>query len=238
MPSANNETSRLSNKELLLPYAAPYVTYVAAGSFLGPYLEIEYVYAVRFLAVVLLLFWAWPRYASVTGGKGRGAVGISAAVGLVAGVAGAVVWAFLRKPFASETVSWSQSEFALKLLIAGLLVPVIEELLMRCYVFRLVLQWESLRKSGADDPFDKAFAEKSIHDVEPGAWSISAVVVSTVVFALGHSMPQWPAAIVYGLIMAGLWIVRKDLLSCIVAHSATNVGLAIYIYVYNDWGLW
>ena len=38
--------------------------------------------------------------------------------------------------------------------------------------------------------------------------------------------------------MAGLWIVRRDLLSCIVAHGVTNVVLACYVRATGAWALW
>jgi hypothetical protein len=38
--------------------------------------------------------------------------------------------------------------------------------------------------------------------------------------------------------MAALWIVRKDLLSCIVAHAVTNLGLGLYVRATGSWALW
>ena len=46
------------------------------------------------------------------------------------------------------------------------------------------------------------------------------------------------AALAYGLIMAGLWIVRRDLLTPIVAHAVTNLALYIYVFKTQSWGLW
>lgn len=63
-------------------------------------------------------------------------------------------------------------------------------------------------------------------------------MISTVVFTLGHEVSQWPAAIAYGLLMAALWINRKDLLSCVIAHGVTNIALALYIWNTRQWGLW
>jgi membrane protease YdiL (CAAX protease family) len=64
------------------------------------------------------------------------------------------------------------------------------------------------------------------------------VVVSSVAFALGHAPAQWLAASAYGLLMAGLWIVRRDLVAPITAHATTNLVLYLYVYVSGNWGLW
>ena len=227
------------NKDLLIPYVAPYVAYVAAGSILGPFVSAEYVYVARLFIVLPLIYWAWPKYAPLCDRKNRRAILYSIVAGLFAGIAGTVIWIVLRMPFAGDEASpWSLAGFICRLALAGFLVPIIEELLMRGYVFRLVLQWDFLRRAGAKGPFEKAFHEKSINEVAPGSWTIAAVIVSTVVFALGHETTQWPAAVAYGLLMAALWIFRKDLLSCIVAHGATNICLAGYIYQSKQWGLW
>ena len=64
------------------------------------------------------------------------------------------------------------------------------------------------------------------------------VIVSVVAFAVGHAPAQWLAAFAYGLIMAGLWIVRRDLLTPIVAHAVTNLVLYSYVFKTQSWGLW
>ena len=62
--------------------------------------------------------------------------------------------------------------------------------------------------------------------------------MSVIAFAVGHPPAQWLAAFAYGLIMAGLWIVRRDLLTPIVAHAVTNLALYIYVFKTQSWGLW
>ncbi len=224
------------NKDLLIPYLAPYLAYVAVASLPGEYLAREWNYVLRLALAVPLMGWGWKRYVSLTG---PGSAVASVGVGVLGGVAGAILWVLLLLPFVeSGGAPWSETAFMLRLLSAGLVVPIFEELLMRGYVLRVAYQWDLERKAGEDDPFGKAFYERSINQVEPGAWSAPAVAVSTVVFALGHNMSEWPAALAYGALMSLLWIVRKDLLSCIVAHSATNILLALYVLKSGQWGLW
>lgn len=67
-------------------------------------------------------------------------------------------------------------------------------------------------------------------EVSPGAWSWAAVGISILAFTSGHAVHEWPAALAYGLLMAGLWINRKDLIACITAHAVTNIALACFVY--------
>ncbi len=237
MYSIAQKRQKLANSELLIPYAAPYVAYVAIGNLFGPHMSVEQVFAARIVVVASLLFWAWPKYAPLAA-QGNAGSARSIAAGVGAGLLGTLLWIVLRKPFPGDATPWTENVFIFKLLTAGFFVPVFEELLMRGYVFGLALQWDRSRKAGARKPFEKAFNEKSIHDVEPGAWSLCAVTISTVFFALGHAYEQWLAAFAYGLLMSALWIVRKDLLTCIVAHGVTNLCLAFYVYSHEQWALW
>ncbi len=42
----------------------------------------------------------------------------------------------------------------------------------------------------------------------------------------------------YGILISVLWITRKDLFSCIIAHATTNLTLALYVYFTGHWQLW
>lgn len=236
MNPIEKKTPRLTNAQLLLPYAAPYFAYVAIGSLPGNPLSMESVYLLRLLIVIPILIWAWRKYVSLTGPNNPV---LSIVTGIFAGIIGTFIWIVLLSLFAgSDETPWTEKGFILCLAAAGLVVPVFEELLMRGYVFRLVLQWDIGRKTGVKNAFEKAYHEKSIQNVEPGAWTFKAVALSTVIFTLGHAVNAWPASVAYGLLMAFLWIIRKDLLTCIVAHGTTNICLAIYIWLTKQWFLW
>ncbi len=227
----------LVNRQLLLPYAAPYLAYVAIASLLGDLLAPEVNYALRIVVVVVLLAWARGWYCALVGPR---APAISIVVGLAAGLAGAVLWIGLLTPFVDQgqTAPWSSASFVLRLAAAGLLVPVFEELLMRGFIFRLALQWDQARREGDRQALQTALDERSVNAVRPGEWSWPAIAISTAVFTGGHGLQEWPAAIAFGLLMSWLWVVRKDLLSCVVAHAVTNISLAGYVMVTGSWGLW
>ncbi len=225
----------LPNRELLLPYALPYLLYVAAAQLEGV-LGRGGSYLARIALCGLALVWARSRLGSLRGPRSARA---SAAVGLTAGLAGTALWVALLGPFVEPSArAWSGSEFALRLLAAGGLVPLAEELLMRGYLLRLLVLWEREHRAAAPGAFDRAFESRSIHEIEPGAWTPLAVVGSTLAFAAGHAPGEWLAASAYGLLMATLWIVRRDILSCVLAHAATNVALGLYVAASGRWELW
>jgi hypothetical protein len=226
----------LTNRQLLLPYIVPYLAYVALASVPGEWLSREVNYGLRLLVVTALLLWARRWYCSLTGPGSRL---VSVFWGVAAGVAGTGLWIVLLAPFvpATNESDWSGLAFVLRLVAAGLLVPVFEELMMRGYVFRLALQWGQERKKGGP-ALQAALDERSLEEVSAGEWSWTAVIVSTLVFAAGHGMPEWPASIAYGLLMCALWAWRRDLLSCIVAHATTNIVLAAYVWTSGNWQYW
>ncbi len=231
-----NSSSRWTNRDLIIPYAAPYFAYVGLASFFHNKIPVEFNYGLKLIIVSGLLVWGWRWYVPITGPKGRAG---SWVLGTVAGVVGLVLWIALYAPFAGTGQdAWSFSGFVLRLVTASLIVPVFEELMMRGFVFRLAFQWDERRRQNTQTPFLDALDESNIGDVRPGQWSIWAVVISTLVFTVGHTVPEWPAAVAYGILMAGLWIIRKDLLSCMVAHGVTNMGLALYVYYTGNWQLW
>ncbi len=224
-----------SNYKLLLPYILPYVAYVTiANLFSG--LDVGINYALRIVVVSGILFWGWRRYVPF---RGPGNYLHSIGVGIIFGLAGTILWVALLSPFvtpgnmASDNVS-----FFMRLLASTLLVPVFEELLMRVYVFRLAHQWYIERKINKVNAYETVFYEKNLNDFRPGDWNLFAIIFSSIIFAFGHQMIEWPSAIVYGLLMAFLWILRKDVLSCIVAHATTNLTLGIYVYITGNWSYW
>lgn len=59
-----------------------------------------------------------------------------------------------------------------------------------------------------------------------------------VLFMLVHSIPDWPAAFLTGLIYNGLAVKTKSLWACVLAHAVTNLGLGFYIMATRQWGFW
>ena len=233
-PGSQSQKS-VSTYGLLLPYAAPYFAYVGIVSLAGS-LPKEWSYCINIVAVTAILFWAWRRYVPFTGPNNTA---VSVIWGMLAGIVGTVLWILMLMPFVeADAAGWRDSAFFLRLIAASILVPVFEELLMRGYIFRLAYQWDMERKQNKDNALNRALNDRCINEFEPGAWSITAVLVSTIAFMLGHQIVEWPAAFVYGLLMTLLWIKRKDLISCIVAHATTNFTLGLYVRFTQHWEFW
>jgi len=229
-------TSRPTNRELLLPYALPYAAYVLMASVPPDVLGRAANYAVRIGLTAAALLWARRRLVRLTGPR---PVAGSLAVGLAAGLLGTALWIGLVLPFVPDTGQpWTCLDFALRLAAAVLFVPLFEELLLRGYLLRFVVQWGDARRAGVPHALAITLDERRIDDVAAGAWSVAAVVLSTVLFALGHAPHEWVASVAYGALMAALWIVRQDLLTCLVAHAVTNLALGLVVWTGGLWQVW
>lgn len=226
----------LTNRQLMVPYILPYFAYVGIASVPASVLSREVSYGLRLLVVGMLLLWARRWYCTLTGPRPALA---SVGWGIGAGLAGAAVWVVLLAPFAPPAgAEWSPLSYWLRFAAAGAVVPFFEELMMRGFVFRLALQWDQEKRKGSDDALQDVLDKRSLDSVRPGEWSWAAVLISTAVFAAGHGMAEWPAAVAYGLLMCGLWVWRGDLVSCVAAHAATNVALALFVLGTGQWQYW
>lgn len=234
---AEKQMKQLTNRDLLLPYAIPYLAYVAIVSIGQNFFPNLVIYVLELCIVPLLLYWAWKWYVPFTGPeKMMGSV----FWGIAFGIAGFLIWCVLLAPFIDTSGEpWDFSSFILRLIAAALIVPVFEELFIRGYILRAACQWDQNRKNNQlDSPLGQTLDVDNIGDVSPGSWSVMAVVISTVAFSAGHMPSEWLAAVAYSILISILWIIRKDLLSCMVAHGITNLTLGLYVYFSGNWGFW
>jgi uncharacterized protein len=115
---------------------------------------------------------------------------------------------------------WAMWSFiAIRWAGASLVVPFMEELFWRDFLWRSVL---------APNDFKLAAV---------GEWSWSAFLIVAVAFGAGVHI-EWMTAIVWGM-MIGLLLVRtKSLGACIIAHGVTNFLLGAYVLYSGDWAFW
>jgi hypothetical protein len=225
-----------SNWAVLFAYVAPYFAYVIVLSIPESVLPKAASYGVAMAASAAALAWGWRWYLPL---RGPGSMPVSVAAGVVGGVVGTVLWVVIKAPFSeSGGDAWEPAAFWGRLVASSTVVPVFEELLFRGLVLLGAVQWDEARRAGSKDPLGDALHERSVLDVAPGAWTPAALAISSIAFAAGHAPGEWLAATVYGLLMAGLWILRRDLLSCVVAHGVTNFTLALWVRSSGQWSLW
>jgi CAAX prenyl protease-like protein len=100
---------------------------------------------------------------------------------------------------------------------AALLVPVMEELFWRSFLMRWI---------------ERAQFEA----VEPRRVGLRAIVLSTFVFMLAHTM--WLGALVAGFAYAALYVRTGTLWAPVIAHAVTNGALGFWVVATRQWQFW
>jgi CAAX prenyl protease-like protein len=186
-------------------------------------------YAAKTVAVAILLAVFWRRYTPIRWNHWW--------LGVIVGVVGIFQWVgmqlFLQHHFAFFRPSGNPfdptKEFAttgalyafiaVRFIGAVLVVPVMEELFWRDFLWRQIL---------APNDFKLA-------DVGEFAWAPFLGV--SAVFAVVHGN-WWLTSIVWALMVAGLLVYTKSLGACMIAHAVTNLLLGVYVLVWRDWSFW
>lgn len=197
------------------------------GRQLAGVLDPRWLYGMRTLVVVGLLFAFWRHFAELN--AVRRPSGRELVLALLLGLAVLVVWLLLDggifvfgqpgsgfDPRAADGgIDWSLA--LMRLAGAALVVPVMEELFWRS----LVMRW-------LEDADFLAFDAATV--------GLRAVLLSSLAFGLEHS--QWAAGIVAGLAYAWLYRRSGNLWVAVVAHAVTNAGLGIWVLATGAWYFW
>jgi len=158
-------------------------------------------------------------------------------LGILIGIVGVVQWVGMEKlilhfwpnyprpsveiwnpyqHFVSPAAMWSF--IAIRWMGASLVVPFMEELFWRDYLWRTI---------AAPNDFKLASV---------GEWDWRALVFVSLLFATVHV--QWMTAIVWGFLIAGLLMYTRSLGACIIAHGVTNFLLGFYVLFTKNWYFW
>lgn len=210
-------------------------------------------YVARTLIVAVMLVWLWPRlmgdvrWTHLGLGVGVGVLGLLQWVGMDKAIlalrdvlapeddspARMVFWLLSSaKPDAGhnlyETIEawWLLIPFlAIRLLGPTLVVPVMEEVFWRNWLWRGIYSPNNYRLARVGEP------------------DMTAFIATSLAFAVVH--PQRLIAVVYGLLMAALLVRTKSLGAVIVAHAVTNLLLGVYVMIagpmfgmHNEWYFW
>jgi CAAX prenyl protease-like protein len=108
---------------------------------------------------------------------------------------------------------------AMRMVGAVLVVPFMEELFWRDYLWRFII------------------APNNFKLARVGEWDWKAFLFVAMAFSTVHG--NWFAtAIVWGLMIGALLVYTKSLGACIIAHAVTNLLLAVYVLQSEKWGFW
>jgi uncharacterized protein len=219
-----------------LPYVLPMLAFLGMLQ-VGNWWKSLYaeMYVARTLLVPVILVVYWRRYTPIRWNGWW--------LGAVVGVVGILQWVpmqlwvqshlghlpTLRPPAADEAFDpfrdvrggpWAVWGFiAVRVVGAVVVVPVMEELFWRDYLWRQIIS-----------PNDFKLARV-------GEWGWAPFLGTAAAFALVHGH-WWPTAVVWGLMVAALLVYTKSLGACIVAHAVTNLLLAAYVLKWRDWSFW
>jgi len=189
--------------------------------------DTRWLYGAGAVAVAALLAWYWREYGELarqTWPEPRELL-LAAAAGL--GVF--VLWIHLDAPWmsigrpaadflptdAQGAVDWRL--VAMRWLGAALVVPVMEELFWRSFLMRWI-------------------AHPLFLGVDPRRAGLKAIVLSTFVFTLAHTL--WLAAAIAGLVYAWLYVRTSRLWVPVIAHAVTNGALGVWVVATGHWQFW
>jgi len=106
---------------------------------------------------------------------------------------------------------------AARLIGAGVVVPVMEELFWRSFLMRYLIN-------------------PNFRSVPMGAFAWFSFIGVAILFGLEHH--RVIVGIVAGVIYNLLLILQKKLRGAILAHGITNLGLGIYVLLTGSWMFW
>ncbi len=187
-----------------------------------------FIYAAKTLTAAILLYCFWHYYTKIRW--------THLPLGLLAGLLGTPLWigtAYLTyalhlshspapdtiyNPDLMLPIDWQRQLF-LFIRVAGptLVVPVMEELFFRDFVFRSLI--------------DSA----NFQEVPIGKFTWTSLLLMSALFGINHGVLMLLPGFLYGLLMGILLIRTKSLGACITAHATTNLTLYLYCIYTKDW---
>jgi CAAX prenyl protease-like protein len=187
----------------------------------------RWLYGATVLAVGAVLATYWREYGELAWQTLPDAREWAAAIG--AGLVVFVLWISLDAPWmaigtpsasfvpvrADGSLDWPL--IAVRWIGATLLVPVMEELFWRSFLMRWI--------------------ERPVFQgVDPRRVGVKAIVLSTFVFTLAHTL--WLAAAIAGLVYAALYVWSGRLWVPVIAHAVTNGVLGVWVVATGRWQFW
>lgn len=176
------------------------------------------------LSALLVAFW-WSHYAFPRLKASQAALGLlTASLGIAAWVTpSALGW--MDRTEGSNPATFPGGTFLagsaviFRFLRLVIVAPFVEEIFWRGFLQRYLVD---TREDFWEIPF--------------GTFSWISAFGTTAGVILIHAPTDWPAAAVWGALMAALYVRTKSLTACIFAHAAANLLLGIYVLRTGNWG--
>jgi uncharacterized protein len=183
-----------------------------------------WIYPAQTVLCGALLVWFWRQYR--LGWPARPGYGLAIAILVF------VLWiapqVFLGFP--ARTAGFNPNIFAnqsslygltviLRFLRLVLVVPLMEEIFWRGFLLRYLI----------DEDFDQ---------VPFGTFSWFSFALVTLGFVFAHAIPDWPAALLTGMLYNSVAYRTKSLSTCVLTHAVTNLLLGLWIMKTGQWGFW
>jgi hypothetical protein len=208
-------------KSQVWPFAAPFFLFIAFLSVESYFPDQHYaLYPIKTILVAASIAWYWRLLPPLRPAAPMLSVGV--------GILGVILWIGLdpvlvhydqpligRNPFQLYPTACAWWLFGFRLVGITFVVPVMEELFWRGFLMRWLIK-------------------EDFTAVPLGTYQPFSFWITTVCFATVHGS-EWPLAVVVG-VLYGAWFVRtKSLGSIMLAHGTTNLLLAFYCLITNDW---
>ncbi len=193
----------------MIQYILPIIAYILPSFLIK---DIYASYAVRIILTALVLFMYRKRYE------------IKVRINFLPVLTGILVFlVWIAVPMSLVKKEFLVQGVMLILKLAGfiLITPIIEELFTRDFLIRQTIALE--RKERLDK-------------IKIGKFTILSFIVSVLFFGFSHYM--WMAGIISGILFNLLLYKNKSIGDCIIAHSTSNLLLAVYILYTKSWFLW
>jgi CAAX prenyl protease-like protein len=213
-------------------YLLPMITFVGLTVVRGWWPTLfptAYIYILKTIATAVLLVICWPAFSRISWKGWK--------LGIIVGFIGVFQWVMTEKVLLHRWPNYPRMHaevfdpyneihnsglrvgfLAFRWLGPTLVVPLMEELFWRDYLWRSII---------APNDFKLA---------RIGEWDPKAFWLVPLFFASVHI--QWLTAVVWALLIGLLLLRTKTIGSCIIAHGVTNFLLGAYVLWTHDWYFW
>lgn len=202
-------------------YLIPFVLYLAVTPVLGLFLD-EPMYAgyvIKTILVTAVLLYYWKQY-NIRFRLDFLAIGIGIAIFLLwVGIEG--FYPHIGEPSAFNPYLFEGFTAVLLIIIrvfgAIVTASIVEELFVRSFLIRYLVK-------------------EDFENVRQGTFTWLSFIITVLFFGFSHQ--RWLAGIITGVLLTLLLYKRKNIGSCIIAHSVANACLAAFVLTTENWFFW